>query len=174
MPHPCVTSVNRLLQRVASGCAEPLPYVQAWQQKIVPISSTSMQHTPLLLAEAPSTDRRTGDGTPSSPHPLLLRWLHSPQAVEVQQRTARMLGSLQWAILIGTTLLFVLFAQDVAALVSAPDHVATYIDVVLLGCMCLYLVEVSMLQHPPKLAYRLYSAPLNPPVPLTERALHRA
>ena len=110
-----------------------------------------MQHTPLLLAEAPSPDRRTGDSAPSSPHPLHRRWLHSPQAVELQQGTARMLGSLQWATLIATTLLFVLFAQDVAALVSAPDYVATYIDVVLLGCMCLYLVEVSMLQQPPYL-----------------------
>ena len=110
-----------------------------------------MQHRPLLLAEAPSTDTRTVDGAPSSLHPLHQRWLHSPQAVELQQRTVRMLGSLQWAILIATTLLFVLFAQDVAALVSAPDYAATYIDVVLLGCMCLYLVEVRMLQGPPYL-----------------------
>ena len=152
-----------LSQQPASCCTRPLPYLQAWQQKIVPISSTSIQHTPLLLAEAPSTDGRAGDGAPSSPHPLLQRWLHSPLALELRLRTARMLGSLPWAILIATTLLFVLFAQDVAALVSVPDYVATYIDAVLLGCMCLYLVEVSMLQHPSSLElHRLHSAPFNP------------
>ena len=130
-----------------------------------------MQHTPLLLAESPGTDRRTGDGAPSSPHPLQLRWLHSPQAVELRQRTARMLGSLQWAILIATTLLFVLFAQDMAALVSAPDYVATYIDVVLLGCMCLYLMEVSILQRPSYLILpRMHSAPFNPPC--LSRSMH--